>query len=52
MISTLLLILRIVLLSNFIQTVADGLHFTQIVVNDEMNAFRVFETLNARGVPR
>lgn len=38
--------------ASFIQTVADGLHFTQIVVNDEMNAFRVFETLNARGVPR
>lgn len=36
--------------ASFIQNVADGLHFTQIVVNDEMNAFRVFETLNARGV--
>ena len=36
--------------ASFIQTVADGLHFTQIVVSDEMNAFRVFETLNARGV--
>lgn len=36
--------------ASFIQTIADGLHFTQIVVNDEMNAFRVFETLNARGV--
>lgn len=36
--------------ASFIQAVADGLHFTQIVVNDEMNAFRVFETLNARGV--
>ncbi len=34
----------------FIQKVVDGLYFTQIVVNDEMNAFRVFETLNARGV--
>lgn len=34
----------------FIQTVVDNLYFTQIVVNDEMNAFRVFETLNARGV--
>ena len=34
----------------FIQKVADNLYFTQIVVNDEMNAFRVFETLNARGV--
>ena len=36
--------------ASFIQAVAEGLHFTQIVVNDEMNAFRVFETLNARGV--
>lgn len=36
--------------ASFIQKVADGLHFTQIVVSDEMNAFRVFETLNARGV--
>lgn len=36
--------------ASFIQNVADGLYFTQIVVSDEMNAFRVFETLNARGV--
>ena len=36
--------------ASFIQAVVDGLFFTQIVVNDEMNAFRVFETLNARGV--
>lgn len=36
--------------AQFIQTVVDRLYFTQIVVNDEMNAFRVFETLNARGV--
>lgn len=36
--------------ASFIQSVADGLYFTLIVVNDEMNAFRVFETLNARGV--
>lgn len=34
----------------FIQTIVNKLYFTQIVVNDEMNAFRVFETLNARGV--
>lgn len=34
----------------FIQRVVDGLFFTLIEVNDEMNAFRVFETLNARGV--
>lgn len=36
--------------AQYIQTVVDHLYFTQIVVNDEMNAFRVFETLNARGV--
>ena len=36
--------------ASFIQEVADRLYFTQIVVSDEMNAFRVFETLNARGV--
>lgn len=36
--------------AKFIQTVVDNLYFTQIVVSDEMNAFRVFETLNARGV--
>lgn len=36
--------------AQYIQTVVDRLYFTQIVVNDEMNAFRVFETLNARGV--
>lgn len=36
--------------AKYIQYVVDNLYFTQIVVNDEMNAFRVFETLNARGV--
>lgn len=36
--------------ARYIQTVVDNLYFTQIVVNDEMNAFRVFETLNTRGV--
>ena len=36
--------------AQFIQDVVDNLYFTQIIVNDEMNAFRVFETLNARGV--
>ena len=36
--------------ASFIQYVVDNLYFTIIVVNDEMNAFRVFETLNARGV--
>lgn len=36
--------------ASFIQIVVDNLYFTQIVVNDEVNAFKVFETLNARGV--
>jgi uncharacterized protein with ParB-like and HNH nuclease domain len=36
--------------ASFIQKVVERLFFTLIVVNDEMNAFRVFETLNARGV--
>ena len=36
--------------ASFIQNVADRLFFTQIIVNDDLNAFRVFETLNARGV--
>lgn len=36
--------------AEYIQTVADRLYFTKIVVSDELNAFRVFETLNARGV--
>lgn len=36
--------------ASFIQYMVDNLYFTQIVVSDDMNAFRVFETLNARGV--
>lgn len=36
--------------AKFIQDFVDNLFFTTITVNDEMNAFRVFETLNARGV--
>lgn len=36
--------------AGYIQNIADGLYFTKIVVSDELNAFRVFETLNARGV--
>lgn len=36
--------------ASLVQDLVDNLYFTQIVVNDEMNAFRVFETLNARGV--
>lgn len=37
-------------LAEFVQKVTDNLFFTTIIVNDDMNAFRVFETLNARGV--
>jgi len=36
--------------ANFIKNIVNGLYFTIITVTDEMNAFRVFETLNARGV--
>ncbi len=36
--------------AQFITTLVDNLYFTIIKVNDDMNAFRVFETLNARGV--
>ncbi len=33
-----------------IETMSDKLFFTVITVSDELNAYRVFETLNARGV--
>lgn len=36
--------------AEFITYIVDNLYFTRINVSDEMNAFRVFETLNARGV--
>ena len=36
--------------AHFITYIVDNLYFTIIRVSDEMNAFRVFETLNARGV--
>ena len=36
--------------AEFITYIVDNLHFTIIRVSDEMNAFKVFETLNARGV--
>ena len=36
--------------AQFITNLVDNLFFTIIKVSDEMNAFRVFETLNARGV--
>lgn len=34
----------------FIDNIVDKLFFTVITVTDELNAFKVFETLNARGV--
>ncbi len=36
--------------ARFIDTTVDKLFFTVITVTDELNAFKVFETLNARGV--
>lgn len=36
--------------AEFITNIVDNLYFTIIKVNNEMNAFKVFETLNARGV--
>ncbi len=35
---------------NFIEQITDSMLFTKIVVDDELNAYKVFETLNARGV--
>ncbi|MFH1135187.1 MAG: DUF262 domain-containing HNH endonuclease family protein [Pseudomonadota bacterium] len=37
-------------LARFVDATADRLFFTVISVTDELNAFKVFETLNARGV--
>ena len=37
-------------LARFVDMMADRLFFTVISVNDELNAFKVFETLNSRGV--
>ncbi|MDG5816452.1 DUF262 domain-containing protein, partial [Chitinispirillales bacterium ANBcel5] len=37
-------------LARFIDSLVDKLFFTVITVTDELNAFKVFETLNARGV--
>ncbi|CAK8714866.1 hypothetical protein H206_01179 [Candidatus Electrothrix aarhusensis] len=34
----------------FVEQVTSGLMFTRIVVQDNLNAYKVFETLNARGV--
>lgn len=37
-------------LAGFIDRLSDKLFFTVITVSDELNAYKVFETLNARGV--
>lgn len=37
-------------LAQFVENMSDRLFFTVINVTDELNAYRVFETLNARGV--
>lgn len=37
-------------LARFIDELSDRLFFTIITVSDELNAYKVFETLNARGV--
>lgn len=39
-----------VFLAKFIEFVTDRLFFTVITVRDEINAYKVFETLNARGI--
>lgn len=37
-------------IASFVDNLVDKLFFTVITVTDELNAFKVFETLNARGV--
>ncbi|WP_353570520.1 DUF262 domain-containing HNH endonuclease family protein [Candidatus Albibeggiatoa sp. nov. BB20] len=37
-------------IATFIEKIASGMVFTKIVVQDDLNAYKVFETLNARGV--
>lgn len=37
-------------LAEFVETMSDKLFFTVITVADQLNAYKVFETLNARGV--
>lgn len=37
-------------LAKLVEKVSDGLFFTVITVTDELNAYKVFETLNSRGV--
>lgn len=41
---------RGVILAQFVEGISDRLFFTVISVTDELNAYKVFETLNARGV--
>lgn len=37
-------------LAQFVENISDRLFFTVITVTDELNAYKVFETLNSRGV--
>ncbi len=37
-------------IAQFIEELTSGMIFTKIAVKDELNAYKVFETLNARGV--
>jgi hypothetical protein len=37
-------------IAEFVELVTSGMVFTKIVVHDDINAYKVFETLNARGV--
>jgi hypothetical protein len=37
-------------LAQLVEEISDRLFFTVITVNDELNAYKVFETLNSRGV--
>lgn len=37
-------------LAKLVEDISDRLFFTVITVNDELNAYKVFETLNSRGV--
>lgn len=37
-------------IARFVESMSDRLFFTVITVSDELNAYKVFETLNARGV--
>lgn len=39
-----------VVLAQFVESMSDKIFFTVITVTDELNAYKVFETLNARGV--